>query len=1115
MLNEGNTANPVQADCVRVKEDTMLGKDSVYQETSEEFDEYHSPFHDPRDDCDVCVLADQRMFYLYHRNKNSYWEPPSISWNCRLGLPYGWEEAIDAFGAQYFINHLSRTTTYEDPRQGASTSSTAMEPSQSDETRSSDLPETPPLRTYEIYRHPTIGFGFVAASQHPVIIQFVTLGGPSDGKLMANDQIIEVNGVDVSGQGKDEVVAMIRSSESPLILTVSQIPPKKKANRRRNCRVRFEDKVIISNGEMQDYLPMIPNVLRVFLENGQTKSFKYDQETCVQDVLNSLVEKLQIKNGNRFALASEQFICTRSPKLTLLRSDQLLSELASQPSAQSARCRFRLTFVPQDLREFLADDPDAFNYLYEQCVNDVVAGRFSYEMRYEACVRLAALHLRQVAIETNSLKPDGRASISRMEREYGLATFLPTILLENVKRKEIRKHLRFYLKKDDDEQSQTHCHQSPRSCTPMKKCSISEELPSFSVCSLIGDTNNIGQSLRLRYIQIVSNLPSFGGRCFSVTFKQTHIDMVMQIDSTQGLLVRHPGKLAQPTISIDYDLIHYLHVSPDTDVLRCITIRLQNTAQQGLEFLIDKDDIGDLILYISGYCKVLHDRDIRIEYSSEPADGFSIGHQAPPYEGTHFVYPAGWNYSTEMKDGIEVMANFAHGPPPYSQAIGATTFYEDNTTDTITVDCSERVVSPIRHSTCNGDEGGKKRSLDLPKYIDEPSPVDNSLEKLNTPEENPSRRRSKLLSVTDSLLVKKRKHVRFAENQAPPKPPRRSYSPPLYKVAKEESSTGKNGTGHALISNNNTIGNAFAAYCSGVTTHLPTSRTFPMADKDLDFGDDFVPRTYATAKQEWQSEEGQNKPQVRRMSLKEFTGLEPSNSRTKTSISPILARFHRTSFSTSGGGHLLDKFCIRRRSSSGIHRGPLSDLCETGEPPVTNRFGSALRPPSCEAPRLVHEPIDFNQVDQRLARMRSRLTSTMEGVPNESPRKRNTLDSEKGKMMEELSRLASGCKNMVRATTLTGQSEEQWRGILLDTVDSADGVTGIAENLLKKSNSVYQAQLMTSKVDQMLRALIETVHDMQKAYKAEPYGEEAKQLVRSSTTLAATLNQLIHSIQGL
>ena len=232
--------------------------------------------------------------------------------------------------------------------------------------------------------------------------------------------------------------------------------------------------------------------------------------------------------------------------------------------------------------------------------------------------------------------------------------------------------------------------------------------------------------------------------------------MVMQIDPTQGLLVRHPGKLSQPTISIDYDLIHYLQVSPDTDVLRCITIRLQNTAQQGLEFLIDKDDIGDLILYISGYCQVLHHRDIRVEYSSEPSDDFSIGHQAPPYEGTHFVYPAGWNYSSEMKTGIEVMVNFAHGPPPYNQAIGTSTLYDDTTADTAMPAPTERVFSPIQHPACNGEKSGRRRSLDLSRYVDESSPVDSSLEKLTNLEESPLRRRSKLLTVTESLLVKSR-----------------------------------------------------------------------------------------------------------------------------------------------------------------------------------------------------------------------------------------------------------------------------------------------------------------------------------------------------------------------
>ena len=33
---------------------------------------------------------------------------------------------------------------------------------------------------------------------------------------------------------------------------------------------------------MESYVPFMPNVLKVFLENGQTKSFKYDNKTTVK-----------------------------------------------------------------------------------------------------------------------------------------------------------------------------------------------------------------------------------------------------------------------------------------------------------------------------------------------------------------------------------------------------------------------------------------------------------------------------------------------------------------------------------------------------------------------------------------------------------------------------------------------------------------------------------------------------------------------------------------------------------------------------------------------------------------------------------------------------------------
>ena len=49
----------------------------------------------------------------------------------------------------------------------------------------------------------------------------------------------------------------------------------------------------------------------------------------------------------------------------------------------------------------------------------------------------------------------------------------------------------------------------------------------------------------------------------------------------------------------------------------------------------------------------------------------------------------------------------------------------------------------------------------------------------------------------------------------------------------------------------------------------------------------------------------------------------------------------------------------------------------------------------------------------------------------------------------------------------------------------------------------------------MLKALAETLIDLEKAYGAPKFGKEAKQLIRSSTTLAATLTQLIQTVRSL
>ena len=88
-------------------------------------------------------------------------------------------------------------------------------------------------------------------------------------------------------------------------------------------------------------VPLMPNVLKVFLENGQTKSFKYDSSTTVQDVIHSLQVKLGLGSTLHFALLVEHVKSVRRNKLTLLDPKETLGRIASRPGAHNLRCLFR------------------------------------------------------------------------------------------------------------------------------------------------------------------------------------------------------------------------------------------------------------------------------------------------------------------------------------------------------------------------------------------------------------------------------------------------------------------------------------------------------------------------------------------------------------------------------------------------------------------------------------------------------------------------------------------------------------------------------------------------------------------------------------------------------
>lgn len=69
------------------------------------------------------------------------------------------------------------------------------------------------------------------------------------------------------------------------------------------------------------------NVLKVFLENGQTKSFKYDAWTTVHDVVTSLENKLCLQANEHFSLVVEHIKSLKRNKLTLLDPTDTLARV--------------------------------------------------------------------------------------------------------------------------------------------------------------------------------------------------------------------------------------------------------------------------------------------------------------------------------------------------------------------------------------------------------------------------------------------------------------------------------------------------------------------------------------------------------------------------------------------------------------------------------------------------------------------------------------------------------------------------------------------------------------------------------------------------------------------
>uniref|UniRef100_A0A8C2C707 Toll-like receptor 7 n=1 Tax=Cyprinus carpio TaxID=7962 RepID=A0A8C2C707_CYPCA len=507
-------------------------------------------------------LAGQRI-------KSSCCPPQAAgSWPSTQGPSNGWEMSSSRETRDCYINHLSQSSSLEEVRVDV------------------DKFVPPAPRKVEMRRDPVLGFGFVAGSEKPVVVRSVTPGGPSEGKLIPGDEIVMINEEAVSSAARERVIDLVRSCKESIILTVVQPYPSpksafisaaKKAKLKSNpVKVRFAEEVII-NGQVPESvkdnsLLFMPNVLKVYLENGQTKSFRFDCNTSIKDVIQTLQEKLSIKSIEHFSLMLEHKMEGSATKLMILHEQEMLTQVTQRPGSHKMKCFFRLSFLPKDPVDLLRRDAVAFDYLYVQSCKDVVQERFGSELKYDTALRLAAL---QMYILTLSTKQTQKVSLKYIEKEWGLAQFLPPAVLSSMKEKNIKKAL-------------THILKTNQNLVP----------PGKKLTAL---------QAKVHYLKYLSDLRLYGGQVFKSTLVQgeKHTEVTLLVGPRYG--ISHVINTKTNLVALLADFSHVNRIEMYTEDERNVRVELHVLDVKPITLIMESSDAMNLACLTAGYYRLLVD----------------------------------------------------------------------------------------------------------------------------------------------------------------------------------------------------------------------------------------------------------------------------------------------------------------------------------------------------------------------------------------------------------------------------------------------------------------------------------------------------------------------------
>ncbi|XP_053734749.1 FERM and PDZ domain-containing protein 1 isoform X1 [Synchiropus splendidus] len=459
----------------------------------------------------------------------------------------------------------------------------------------------------QITRDPVLdrstGHGFTLTRNQPLLVRDIATGSPADGILFLGDQVLQINDTVMEDLNAEQVEHVLREMEDCITVTVlrhmtnpksSIMSAEKRARLRSNpVKVRFAEEVVVNGHTQGNSLLFLPNVLKVYLENGQTKAFKFDHTTSVKDIVLTLKDKLSIRAIEYFALVLEQQYSIT--KLLLLHEDELIQKVVQKKDSHDYRCLFRVCFIPRDPMDLLQDDPSAFEYLFFQSVGDVLQERFAVEMKCNTALRLAALHMHE-RLDTCG---QTRTSIKAITKEFGLDSFISPTLLSNMREKDLRKAISYHLKK-------IQALLEPR----QKVISASQA--------------------RLAYLTQLGELISYGGRSYTATMmlqdREVLVNLLVGAKYGMSQVINH--KLNVISTLVEFSSISRVELLSESEKVSLLRVSLHDMKPFAL--LMDSLAAKDLACLLRGYCKLLVDPSLNVFRLGRPKVRV---HRIPAEEG--------------------------------------------------------------------------------------------------------------------------------------------------------------------------------------------------------------------------------------------------------------------------------------------------------------------------------------------------------------------------------------------------------------------------------------------------------------------------------------------------